>query len=267
MIQLKNGPIPLIKDITCILGEWDEYKARLSQSLKRGDLEVQYIDPSTGEYMSRKDGIRSTYLIPRHLERGRIKAKDLLSAWLKSSKRVQEIMFLLGIPDDSLDDLSDLNLVKVYLSPLFMEKTRFVIVEDIFQEVEEQERLKVEKLLVKIIRSRGLDALLFVSSVDLISPCSSVTVMYEDEVVERGTRLLHPYSMVLANSVIRLGRKGEKVSVVEVGEGSMSGCRFHDYCEVMRRKRDLQRLCRLQKPPMVQMEDAEVKCWDYARRT
>ncbi|BBL47490.1 MULTISPECIES: hypothetical protein [Metallosphaera] len=266
MIVLKDGPIPMIKDITCILGEWDDYKKRFSEALKRGDIEAQYIDPFTGEYMSKKDGLRSTYLIPSHLERGRVRVKDLLSAWLKTSKRAQEIMFLLGIPDDFLDNLSDLNLVKVYLAPLFMEKTRFVIVEDFFQEVEEQGRLKVERLLAKIIRSRRLDSLFFVSSVDLISPCTSVTVMYEDEVVETGARLIHPYSMVLANSAIRLGKRGEKVGVSEVGRGSLSGCRFHDYCEVMRRKKELQRLCRLQRPPIVQVEDAQVKCWDYVKR-
>ena len=86
MIVLKDGPIPMIKDITCILGEWDDYKKRFSEALKRGDIEAQYIDPFTGEYMSKKDGLRSTYLIPSHLERGRVRVKDLLSSWLKTSK-------------------------------------------------------------------------------------------------------------------------------------------------------------------------------------
>ncbi|AWS00715.1 hypothetical protein [Metallosphaera hakonensis] len=263
MIKIKGSPISEIKDITCVLGEWDSYKQELSKKLKKGQLEAQYIDPFTGEYISRKEAIRSTYLIPSHLERGRIKAKDLISAWFKSSKRVEEIMFLLDIPDDFLDELSDLNLAKVYFTPLFLNRTKFSIVEDIFQQVEEQGKLKVLRVLSKIIKSRGLDALLFVSSTDLLPPCSSVFVMYEDEVVETGSKLLHPYSMTIANSTIRIGRKGEKVNVVEVGRGSGSGCRFHDYCDVMRRSRELQRKCRLEKPPLISVGESQVRCWNF----
>ncbi|MEM0288977.1 MAG: hypothetical protein QXF40_05435 [Metallosphaera sp.] len=263
MIRLNHQIIREIKDLTCILGEWDDYKETMARAIKDGELIVQYIDPFSGEYMSKRDGRRSTYFIPKSLVRGRITSRELLSGWFKSEVRVNEIMFLLNVPDRPLDQLSDLNLAKVYLSPLFRENVKFAIAEDFLQEIEEQSRLKVLKLMVKIIRSRGLDSLLFLGYADLVNPCESVYVMYEDEVVEIGKTFLHPYSKTILNSAIKVGKLWDKVKVTEVGKGSLSGCRFHDYCEIMKSEKTLQRKCRLEKPPMLAIERGEVRCWNF----
>ncbi|QKQ99130.1 hypothetical protein GWK48_00820 [Metallosphaera tengchongensis] len=262
MISLKDPSIE-VKNVTCILGEWGEDKSNLSLKLRKGIGEIQYLDPYTGAYLSKSEGAKATYVVPREMRRGNMNSKDLLAGWFRSSKRAEEVMFLLDIPDDNLNNISDVNLSKVYMSPLLKENVKFAVIEDFFQLIEEQGKFRALKYLFKILRSKRMDALLMISTTDLLFPCDQIYVMYDGEIVEEGGGLLHPYTMALNNSSTKIGRKGEKLNVVEVGRGSPSGCVFHDYCQFLKVDKVLQRKCRLEKPPMWDLGASKVKCWKY----
>jgi len=93
-----------------------------------------------------------------------------------------------------------------------------------------------------------------------------VAVMYAGEVVERGRtadvlrRPQHPYTRALINTVPKL--KASQDEPLEAIPGTVPspanwpvGCRFADRCAFAFDK------CRIEAPPMFQLEDQEAACW------
>ena len=97
----------------------------------------------------------------------------------------------------------------------------------------------------------------------------SVAVMYAGQIVEVNdaahffTEPLHPYSQKLMASVPRLHAEVEPDFIVGQPPsllGPPKGCRFADRCEFRFAKCD-------EDPPMVQIEDRQVRCWLYTEDT
>jgi len=269
MIFIKNlttenihGITLAIDGITCILGDWDKDKSDLVDVLlgrKRFSGEVSYFN---GLEKISPSNIR---LIPRNLERPKIFVSQILKLFSKRySGNYEVIMNFLNLNDVEMNRLEEFEVFKVYLSSVFFGKTKLIITEDFLELIEEQAKYLALKYLIKAAKMLNSTLLLFMSSAEYSEICSKIYVIYGGKILEEGKKeLYHPYSQTMQRSVITIGKKFEKIDVVEVGKPSDKGCPFHDYCYAAKNDKLLFRKCALQEPPFFIKGGNKVACWLY----
>ena len=124
-------------------------------------------------------------------------------------------------------------------------------------------------LLRRLQAEAGLSIMLVTHDLAVIAEmCQKVAVMYAGNIVESGATKdilsspLHPYTQGLIQALPRLGRRKERLAVIEGIVASASnpppGCRFHPRCPIRRE------LCSQRPPPLVQLDgDRRVNCYEY----
>lgn len=124
-------------------------------------------------------------------------------------------------------------------------------------------------LLRRLQSESGLSILLITHDLAVVAEmCQQVTVMYAGQIVESGSTRdtlsspFHPYTQGLIQALPRLGRRKERLTVIEGNIASASnpppGCRFHPRCPIRKE------VCSQEPPPVIQMDgNRKVNCYEY----
>ncbi|MBW2087338.1 MAG: ABC transporter ATP-binding protein, partial [Deltaproteobacteria bacterium] len=125
------------------------------------------------------------------------------------------------------------------------------------------------KLFAQIQRESHMAIILITHNLGIIARlCSRVCVMYAGRIIEEGTvkRIFknpaHPYTRALMDSVPRLGKKKQLVSIEGQPPNLLflpTGCSFWPRCAMADER------CKQEYPPIKKVEgDEYVKCWKYS---
>ncbi|NON62749.1 hypothetical protein [Acidianus sp. RZ1] len=262
-INCLNGVNLELGGISCILGNWGKDKeslisAILGKEKYQGKVEF-YVK---GVLIDNKEARMLTRVIPQYMEKPNVKASSFLYPFTKVfGGKVKEIMQVLDIEDKYLSEMGDYELFKVYSAPLFMGDVKFILLANLLNSVEEQAKARILKDLIKISKMKNSDLILLIDSAEYVNVCESLYVIYGGRILEEGKEFLHPYSMALLNSRIKMGNKHEKIDVMEIGQPTSEGCPFHEFCNEMKLRKYLWIKCRLEMPDMMNIGEEKVACW------
>ncbi|HET9037173.1 MAG TPA: ABC transporter ATP-binding protein [Myxococcaceae bacterium] len=126
---------------------------------------------------------------------------------------------------------------------------------------------QIVSLLARLVEEHGVSVLLITHDLGVVAELATeVAIMYAGRIVERAPvqRLLrsprHPYTRALLDAVPRVG--GEGGGALPAIPGAMPrpgelppGCAFHPRCPRASER------CRMERPPLEQLGDAELACW------
>ncbi len=169
-------------------------------------------------------------------------------------------------PSRKLTQADVSELAVLYVSTLFLGDVRLALIGDLLSKVDDPLKLFVMKQVYKILKKVGSDSLVFMSSFKYIGICDKIFVGAKGEVMEESEgskEFYHPYSKVLMDSVIGIGKRGERASVRYPVTFSEVGCAFHDSCELSKTDRRLRRKCILERPKTFRVGENRVKCWYF----
>ncbi|BFH72141.1 hypothetical protein SJAV_00850 [Sulfurisphaera javensis] len=245
------------------------------------DLEINKISCIVGnsgkdkdeieELILRKINCRYIRIIPKYRINVPLSVSEVLSLYEKKfGKRNEFILNFLGLDKKrKVTDLTEFEKFKLELSQVAFGKTKLLLVENFMETFEEQLKSQAIKLIIKTANLLDFAVLFFFSNMEFIDVCERVYVIYGGKLLEysiKSKEFYHPYSMTLKKSILSIGKNNERVEVSYVGEPSLRGCPFHDYCEFVKKDRKLFRICVSLFPPRAIINQNEVFCWLYSPR-
>ena len=244
-----------IDKITCVIGNFEKDKEEII------------------DYLSKVIHKKLLRIIPRYRINIPLSVEEVLRLYERNFGKETSILtdFLDLDKTAKVNELSEFEKFKLELAQVFFGTTRLLIVENFLDTFEEQMKDIAIKLIIKVTNLLGFNTLFFFSSMEFQNICEKTYVIYGGKLLEytskNSNEFYHPYSQFLKESVLTLGKKGEKVNLEVVGEPAIRGCPFHDYCKLAKGDRRLFRICVTNPPPKVIINKNEVYCWYYELRT
>jgi len=251
--HLQNLDLEIDKT-TCIIGSFEKDKEEIV------------------DYLSKVVPKKHLRIIPRYRINIPLSVEEVLKLYEKNFGRETSILTdFLGLDKKAkVHQLSEFEKFKLELAQVFFGTTKLLIVENFLDTFEEQMKNIAIKHIVKVSNLLKFNTLFFFSSMEFQNICEKTYVIYGGKLLEytgnKNNEFYHPYSQFLKESVLTLGKKGEKVNLEVVGKPALRGCPFHDYCKLAKSDRKLFRICVTNFPPKVIINNNEVYCWYYELR-
>ncbi|BCU71451.1 hypothetical protein [Stygiolobus caldivivus] len=248
-------------EFVLVVGEWTRGLEELSKML-------------TGELKPRKGKIyrnfdkREIRLITREIITSELRIKDILRLYEKKFGKSEGIWvkLLLGtkISEDlKISELDEINRFKLELLTIFYGNVKLVVAEDFLGTIDTQFREYALKLLLKTIKIKSASLILFNSSIIHEHIFNKIVVFFGNEIVEETSEgeFYHPYSLLLQNAKLTIGKFREKVNFSEIGDPSPHGCPYHPYCNFI--KKEIKKMCYTVNPNLFNVKGNKVRCWIY----
>jgi len=160
---------------------------------------------------------------------------------------------------------------RVIIALSMMFKPKILIMDEPVSALDTLNQTLIEKLIYDLYKLYKPTILFITHDIQVAGELADkVMVMYAGHIVEIQKNEgffenpLHPYSQVFVDSMIALSKTMKRGKVV-VGEppsllNPPPGCRFHPRCPFA------MDICRKEEPPMIDVGNAKVKCWLYAKK-
>ena len=246
--------------------------------LQNFDLEIDKISCIIGSFEKDKEEIinylykvipkKHIRIIPRYRINIPLSVEEVLRLYERNfGKRITFLDDFLDIDKtNKVSQLSEFERFKLELAQVFFGTTKLLIVENFLDTFEEQMKDLAIKLIIKATNLLGFRTLFFFTSMEFQNICERTYVIYGGKLLEytsKNNEFYHPYSQFLKESVLSIGKKGEKIDIEIVSSPALRGCPFHDYCKLAKNDRRLFRACVTTPPPKVIINSNEVYCWYY----
>lgn len=190
-----------------------------------------------------------------------------------AKERTVELLHMVGIPEPALrlksypHELSGGMRQRVMIAMALSCEPSLLIADEPTTALDVTVQAQILELIAGLQQRTGMSVMMITHDFGIIAElCEEVLVMYASTVVEKGrveqlfTNPLHPYTKGLLRSIPRLGRKAERLSVIEGNVPSVinlpAGCRFAGRCPQADEK------CHLMAPSLKEYaEGHEAACW------
>lgn len=249
------------RELTLIVSEWGKGTEELSMLL-------------TGEIKPKKGRIariidkKQIRLIPREFISSELKIKDILKLYEKKFGKGDEfwIKTILGdsiIENTKINDLSEINKFKLEILSIFFGKVSLIVAEDFLSTIDTQLREYALKMLVKVTKIKSASLVLFNPSVIYPYVFDKIVVLFGNEIIEESSKkeFYHPYSLLIQNTKLKLGKPREKIPIKEIGDPSDHDCPYHPYCDLI--IKELRKRCYTENPKLFNVKGNKVRCWYY----
>jgi ABC-type dipeptide/oligopeptide/nickel transport system ATPase component len=197
-----------------------------------------------------------------------ISVKDILKLYEKKFGKGDEIWIKTILGDQKtentkINDLSEINKFKLEILSIFFGKVSLIVAEDFLSTMDTQLREYALKMLVKVTKIKSASLVLFNPSVIYPYVFDKIVILFGNEIVEESTKkeFYHPYSLLLQNTKLTLGKLREKIPIKEIGDPSDHGCPYHPYCDLI--NKELRKRCYTENPKLFNVRDNKVRCWYY----
>jgi len=249
------------RELTLIVSDWGKGTEELSMLL------TCEIKPKKGRIIRIIDK-KQIRLIPREFISSELKIKDILKLYEKKFGKGDEIWIKTILGDQvtentKINDLSEINKFKLEILSIFFGKVSLIVAEDFISTMDTQLREYALKMLVKVTKIKSASLVLFNPSVIYPYVFDKIVILFGNEIVEESTKkeFYHPYSLLLQNTKLTLGKLREKIPIKEIGDPSDHGCPYHPYCDLI--NKELRKRCYTENPKLFNVRDNKVRCWYY----
>jgi oligopeptide/dipeptide ABC transporter ATP-binding protein len=249
-----------------ILFRGDDLLAKSEEEMRKirgNSISMIFQEPMTSLNPVYTCGFQIVEAIRLHQRRSRSEARD----------RAIEMLRVVGIPspeqrvDEYPHQLSGGMRQRVMIAMALSCNPSLLIADEPSTALDVTIQAQILDLIARLRHELGMSVLIITHDLGVVAEVADrVAVMYAGEVVEHASveeifaRPLHPYTQGLLNSIPRLGKLMERLSVIP---GTVpnpiefpSGCAFHPRCPLADER------CRDEDPPLnEQGGDHQVACW------